>query len=151
MSTWIVVANRTGARIVERSTSPMELLLVREFENARGRRQDSELNSDAPGLAFASAGSGGGHPMASEESAHDHVARTFAQELGQSLERDRMEHRFNRLVLVAEPRFLGFLREALPLHTATLVEDTITKDLAMLDLPALAQHLQPYVLNSHTA
>lgn len=151
MSTWIVIANRTGARVVERNTSPMELLLVKEFENSRGRRQDSELNSDAPGLSFSSAGSGGGHPMTSEESAHDHVARAFAQELGQELERERVAHRFTRLVLVAEPRFLGFLREALPLHTATLVDQTITKDLAMLELPELAQHLQPYVLNSHTA
>ena len=147
--TWIVIAHRTGARIVERSGEPLALAMVREVTHEEGRKHSGELDTDSPGMAFSRVGSGGGHPMATEETAHDHVAKVFAKRLADELGRDRNEHRFDKLVLVAEPRFLGFLREALDEQTASLVTGTVTKDLAKVELKDLGEHLSPWVHNSY--
>lgn len=39
--------------------------------------------------------------------------RTFAKEVGRYLDRARNEHRYDQLVLVAPPKFLGALRKEL--------------------------------------
>jgi protein required for attachment to host cells len=79
--------------------------------------------------------------MSPEQSAHDHVATTFARELADVLRQGRNDHRFTKLVLVAEPRFLGMLREALDDTTAGMVAGTVTKDLANVALQDLPAHL----------
>lgn len=147
--TWIVIASRTGARIVERTGEPLSLALVKEFTHEEGRKHTGELDTDSPGMAFSSVGGGGGHPMPTEETAHDHVAKVFAKRLADDLSHDRYEHRYDHLVLVAEPRFLGFLRDALDKQTAAMVSDSVTKDLANVAIKDLAEHLSPWVHNSY--
>lgn len=87
--------------------------------------------------------------MPKAESAHDHAAKAFAHTLADKLDKARNEHRYGQLVLVAEPRFLGMLREALDKGTAALVSTTVNKDLANLELEDLAEHLRPFISNSH--
>jgi protein required for attachment to host cells len=54
----------------------------------------------------------------------------------------RTLHAFGKLVLVAEPRFLGMLRAALDPHTAALVVKTVHKDLPGVSEKDLASHLE---------
>jgi protein required for attachment to host cells len=139
MSTWIVVAHRAGARIIEHTRSGLQL--VSEIEHAAGRLKDNEMGSDRPGRAFSSAGTGRS-AYSPRETAHDHAAHTFANELAQTLRAARNEHRFERLVLVAEPRFLGMLRGALDDATAALIHDEVHKDLAHVPLHDFQSHLR---------
>jgi len=139
MSTWIVVGHRAGARIVEHTRSGLKL--VSEIDHAAGRLKDSEMGSDRPGRAFSSAGTGRS-AYSPHESAHDHAAKTFANQLAETLRAARNEHRFERLVLVAEPGFLGMLRGALDTATAALVHDEAHKDLAHVPLHDLQSHLR---------
>jgi len=56
--------------------------------------------------------------------------RTFAREVGRYLDRARLDHRFDQLVLVAPPKFLGVLRKELDKEVEKLVADELPKDLA---------------------
>jgi protein required for attachment to host cells len=135
---WILIANRTGARLVEKQGS--EFALLESFNHEQGRKRDREIDSDRHGRSFDRMGANR-HAYSNEESAHEHDARGFARELAERLGAQRTQHRFERLVLVAEPRFLGYLREALDDATKKTVIASVPKDLAEVALRELPGHL----------
>jgi protein required for attachment to host cells len=140
MRTWIVVAHRAGARILEQPAPGRPLELVEELDNAAGRLRNSEIDADRPGRAFDRFG-GGRHAMEREESPHDRAAADFARKLADRVRAGRTDHSYGQVVLVAEPRFLGLLRGALDQPTADLVSGTIAKDLARVEVRDLGPHL----------
>jgi protein required for attachment to host cells len=147
-ATWVIVSHRAGARILEHKSA--KLSLVSEIDHEAGRLKDGEINTDRPGRSY-DRGNGGGNErgaagpqrsaMSTEESAHEHVANMFARELADVLRQGRNDHRYARLVLVAEPRFLGMLRNALDDTTAGMVAATVGKDLAQVPLQELPGYL----------
>jgi protein required for attachment to host cells len=141
--TWVVICHRAGARIVEHRGQ--SLRLVSEVAHDSGRLKDRQINSDRPGRAHDRAGTGR-HAFGVEDSTHEHDASNFAREIADLLYAGRNEKRFARLVLVAEPRFLGLLRQALDHVTASLVSGTLSKDLAHVPLHDLSAHLRDVVL-----
>lgn len=143
-ATWVVVAHQAGARFFERTfeSEGKPLLLVRELEHAEGRKKNSELDSDRAGESFTGMrGNTGRRAMGREESAHEHLAATFAKKIAHELDSARKANQIDQLILVAEPRFLGVLKGALDTHTARLVKTTLTKDLGAIDNAHLAPHL----------
>ena len=140
-STWVVVAHRAGARILEHRGPGKGLSLLRQLDHAEGRLRSGELITDRPGRGSDRAGSGS-HAMSTEVSAHEHLAGVFARELAGVIDSARSDNRFRDVVLVAEPRFLGLLRGALDGVTATTVAGTVSKDLAHLEVRDLAPHLE---------
>ncbi len=56
-----------------------------------------------------------------------------------------MDHAYQHLVLVAEPRFLGQLREALDEQVSRHVVATVDKDYAQLDERDLLDRLAPHL------
>ncbi len=140
--TWIVVGHRAGARILEHKGPGKGLRLVSDLEHEQGRLKDGEINTDRPGTSFSSGSGPRRHPMPTEETAHDHLAASFAGQLGEILSTGRTEHRFDQLVLVAEPGFLGMLHGKLDGPTAALVKDTLGKDLARVPIHELGPHLE---------
>jgi protein required for attachment to host cells len=143
MLTWVVIAHRSGARVLEHRGHTLQL--VAELSHGVGRKKDREINSDRPGRAQ-DRGGPGGHAMGAEDSAHDHVALNFAREIATLLCTGRNNQRFGRLVLVAEPRFLGMLRGELDHVTGSMVGATLGKDLAHVSIAALPGHLKGVVL-----
>lgn len=135
---WILIANRTGARLVDKQGSNLTLLETIVHEAGRARNRD--LKSDRHGRSFDRVG-GGRHALETSEAPHEHDARTFARALADRLHSEHMNHRFERLVLVAEPHFLGYLREALDAASARCVVASVTKDLSEVPLHELAGHL----------
>jgi protein required for attachment to host cells len=135
---WILIANRTGARIVDKQGR--DLSLVQELEHSRGRLRDREVDSDRQGRSSARVGSAR-HALSPAESPHEHDARAFARVLADALRQGRLGGHYERLILVAEPRFLGLVRQALDDVTARLVSATVPKDLAQMELRELAAHL----------
>jgi protein required for attachment to host cells len=79
------------------------------------------------------------------ESAHEHTARTFAKELADIVDRGRTDGRFGRVVLVAEPHFLGLLRGSLSTEVTKMVEASVSKDLANVAIRDLGPHLEGVV------
>ena len=111
--TWILVAHRSGARLFENRGPGKGLDFLRNLDNPAGKLKNQEINSDKPGRSFDRRGRGG-HAYASEQDPVAHVAQHFAKQLAELLNEGRVEQRYQRLVLVADPRFLGLLRESLP-------------------------------------
>jgi protein required for attachment to host cells len=142
-TTWVVVAHQAGARIMEhRSGFGRNLTFVSETRNPDGRKRNREIDSDRAGETFTAArGMTGRRAMHHEQTAHERVADNFARELADQIDRGRMEHRFEELILVAEPHFLGRLRHALTAPSLHKVKAAVTKDLAGVSWNDVAGHI----------
>ena len=68
-------------------------------------------------------------------------AQEFAHHLAEILNKGRNDHAYQKLILVAEPGFLGDLSGALDKNTSALVEKTVGKDLMHVGENELPQHL----------
>jgi len=143
-NTWILVAHRGGARLFENQGPGKGLALLEDVPNPDGRLKNGEINSDRPGRAFDSMG-GARHSMSKEQEPTDRIAQRFAKELGTKLTQGRVQNRFGRLMLVAEPRFLGELRAHLDPSTAAMVSATLDKDLAGVNERELPGYLDEIV------
>ena len=139
-NTWIVTANRSGATLFETEGKGKPIRRLQDIPHPKGRLQNKDIDADKPGRAFDSLGQGR-HGMSTEHEATEEVAMEFARILAELLNKGRTTHAYGKLVLVAEPRFLGVLRAALEPHTAALVVKTVHKDLPEVSEQELASHL----------
>lgn len=142
-TTWVVVAHQTGARFMEhRPGYGHHLLQVAELQNPDGRKRNRELESDRAGESGSgSRGAGGRRGLKHEQTAHQHVVETFVHEIADELKKARATGMFGQLILVAEPKLLGLLRDALDSATAQKVVSSVTKDLAAVPPRGIAQHI----------
>jgi protein required for attachment to host cells len=108
----------------------------------RGRLKAREIDSDRRGRDFASGG--GRHAFSHEESPTEHVARELAIHLASDLDRARANGEFDEVALIAPPRMLGCLRDALSAPTRELVYAELAKDIEQLDAMDLRKHLDQF-------
>jgi protein required for attachment to host cells len=138
---WVVVADASRARIFETRALGRGLKEVEEFANPAGRAHSNDLLADAGGRTYANAGGRQGKTEPrSDPVAHE--VEVFAKRLADRIEQGRVERRFDRLCLVAPPRFLGLLREKCGREAVKLVEFELAKDLCQLDVVAIDAHLR---------
>ena len=143
--TWILVAHRGGARLFENKGPGKGLELLQTVDHPAGKLKNKDIDTDQPGRGNDRFGPGR-HAYSNEHPSTVHVAEQFAKQLSTLLEDGRSHHRYGRLVLVAEPRFLGNLRAALSTQTAALITGTLDKDLGGTDTRELPRHLDGVVL-----
>ncbi len=140
--TWILVAHEAGARVFENLGPGKGLDLVETIEHPEGRARDRDIDSDRPGRSFRKdMGDPRRAAMSRSEGPHDRVVADFARALADKLRHARVANRYQRLVLVAPPRFLGLLRSSLDAPTAQLVAGSVHKDLASSKEAELIKHL----------
>lgn len=128
-TTWIIAADESRARVLQVAGREQRLIEIEDMINPEGRQQDRELQTDAePRFS----GRPGGGPASDRETqgAVEHSARVFAREVGRYLDKARNEHRFDELVLVAPPKFLGTLRKELGKEVEKMVAEELPKDLS---------------------
>jgi protein required for attachment to host cells len=128
--TWIVVAHRGGARLVEEREDGFKVIETLDFPE--GREGPRSNPSGEPSQR-------GTEPR---DSARAHAASVFASQLATRLEQGRNARSFRELVLIAPPQFLGTLRRALDTTTASLVRGTLDKDLGGLNDRELLKRLE---------
>lgn len=143
--TWILVADSTRARIFTADTPSSPLEEIEDFSHAEGRLHDREITTDLPGK-IKSVG-GGGHAFEQPTDPKKHEADTFAHHLAQYLEDAHNTNRFEQLLIVAGPAFLGLLRNQLPEQIKKLVRFELDKELTMLSIADIRQHLPSYLPN----
>jgi len=139
-STWVVVADRSAARIFKAATPTGGLDELESLVHPEGRMRAQDLTSDLPGRAFDSKGKGR-HAMESEVGPRAHEAIAFARELAGRMAAARSRGEIERLVLVAAPEFLGLLREALGGGTRRLVEAEFALNLVKMTPAAIRSRL----------
>lgn len=139
--TWILVADRSRARLLSLD-SDENLVKQREcFSNAEGRMRSRELDSDRPPTTHDRFGHGR-HAVEPHTSSAQKVADRFAQQLRDALEIGRSEHAFDELVLIAPPRFLGTLNHAMGPHLRERVALQIAKELTGADEHRILSHIE---------
>jgi protein required for attachment to host cells len=142
----VVVADQAEASFFDALSYGKPLRLAGELRDPSARLHDRDFNSDRPGRTVArSLGpgrSGARHAVTPERTPRKRAADLFARRITAQLERDRRLRRFDRLVLIAGPSFLGHLRAALPAALSRCVADTVVKDLAPVGATDLRRYLK---------
>lgn len=136
--TWIVVMDRTGARLFERVARRDTLSLIKEWEHPEGNFQEGELTSDRPGVGRMNSREYRGNVLTAAACAKEETLKDFCAEVGDFLDTKRMEDSFDDLVLIAEPHTLGKLKAALDKQVARAIVLTLDKDFAWMktrDIP----------------
>lgn len=141
-TTWILVAHDAGARLFENNGPNKGIQQVEAVEHPEGRERDRDLTSDRPGRSFRkNSGDPRRAAMSQSVGPHERAVSAFAKSLSEKLKAARVQNRFERLVLVAPPKFLGVLRSSLDGPTSQLVVGSIDKDLANSSEAELVKHL----------
>lgn len=140
-TTWILVANRSGASLFESNWPGESMRRLQDIPHPKGRLQNREIDSDKPGRSFDSVGEAR-HSMGKEHDASEKVAQQFARELAELLNKGRTTNAYDKLILMAEPKFLGLLRAALDSNTAALVVQTVNKELLEVSQEDVASYLK---------
>ena len=137
-TTWIIAADSSRARILQVTDRGQRLAEIDDLLNPEGRADDRELTTDARPRFHGSSGPANDRE---ETSAAEHATELFAKRVGDYLDKARSAHRYDRLHLVAPPRFLGQLRKALGKEVQKLVSEELPKDLSWLSARELEARL----------
>lgn len=139
---WVVVASSTRCRIFTQRKHSSPLKQIEELDHPEGRLRGRDLTSDRPGRGFDSAGNGR-HAMGQHVDPVEQENIRFAKTVATAIDDARKKDRFGRLVLVADPRFLGHLRQGLSPATRHLLTTELHKNLADAD-PRSIRDALPY-------
>ncbi len=142
--TWIVVADSSRARLFTAETPTSGLQELEDLQHVQSRLHDQELTTDLPGKHGNDAGMGA-HGYEPKVTPTDEEAIRFAKELAQELYRAFHEHKFEQLILVAAPKFLGHLRNALDKNVKKVISFELAKDLTSEKPEDIRKHLPEYL------
>jgi protein required for attachment to host cells len=124
---WIVVADKHRCRIFQQTSRNGSLEELADLVAPATRLKNQDINTDRHGHAFDSGGQGR-HAMGSSVEPVEQEAIRFAKEVAAKLEAGRQQNSFTRLYVVAEPRFLGYLRQNYSRPLKDTIEAEIDKD-----------------------
>ena len=137
---WILVADSSRARFFDANrkfSAPGEFEFsefseVNDLVNSWGRAKNQDINTDKPGRMADRTGRGGSGAQRSavggREEPKETEAKAFAQRVADELEEKLNENAYDELVLVAAPKFLGMLRDAIGAQVKGAVIEEISKD-----------------------
>ena len=137
-TTWIIAADSSRARILQVTDRDEHLEEIEDLLNPEGRVHDRELISDAQPRFHGTRGPGSDRE---EPSAADHATDLFAKRVADYLDKARTAQRYDRLHLIAAPKFLGQLRKELGKEVQKLVAEELPKDLSGFNAREIEQSL----------
>ena len=140
-ATWILSANRSSASLFESDWPGKSMRRIQDIPHPQGRMQNQDIDTDKPGRVFDSFGEGR-HSTSPKQEPTEHIAQQFALELAEMLNKGRLTNAYDKLVLIAEPKFLGVLRAALDKNTESLVIQTVNKELLDVKEDELSEYLK---------
>jgi protein required for attachment to host cells len=139
-STWVLVADRARARLFKLVGEGSQLDELRSFANPEARTPTAEMVRDRKPRTQESMGSAR-HAIEPHTTLEETISERFARELEAVLEEGRVQHRYERLVLVAPPGFLGTLNQALGKQVLGHVVLEVNKDLCAMPPHEIHAHL----------
>jgi protein required for attachment to host cells len=127
MNIRIVVADERQVNFFDTAALNSPLAAKGSMHNPIAGLKDQDLETDREGRRFGGT-AGHHHGVDGERSTERHELTRFAKEVGQRIEAGRVNHEFDRLILVAPPRMLGLLRQSLPDTSRSLLAAEVAKD-----------------------
>ena len=143
-TTWILVCDGARRRILVNRGRGTGLSEIDSAEDRDARLPTRALGSDRPGRTHDSSGEGR-HAMAPPVDWHRFEKKRFAKEMAAMVNTAALENKFERVILVAPPRVLGDLRQALNGHATAKVTGEIGKDLTQVAVHDLGPYLSHLV------
>jgi len=154
-TTWVIAADSNRARVFELSDSGHKLREIEDMLNPEARQMEREQVTDAGGR-FGQGGQGGeggpgnlgpgargqAHTSEPQQSVREHEVEMFSKQLGRYLDQARNEHRFDRLRVIAAPKFLGLIRQNMSKEVEKMVEEEIPKNISGFESREVEQYLR---------
>lgn len=132
MNIRVVVADERRATFFD-VTRPTSLQEAGAVENPVAGLKDTDLETDRAGRRFGGAQGGNGaahhHGVDGERSTLKHDLTLFAKEVGRRVDADRVNHKFDKLVIVAPPKMLGLIRQSISTSLQSMIAGEVPKDL----------------------
>jgi len=142
-STWILVADNSRVRIFTADTPTSPLEEIEGIAHTEARLHDREITSDLPGKIKSSGA--GGHTFEQPTDPKKHEAEVFAHSVAQHLEEAHNANKFRQLLIIAEPSFLGLLRNQLSEQIKKLVSFELDKNITKHSAADIRQHLPEHL------
>jgi protein required for attachment to host cells len=138
---WVVVADESIAIVYARDTRSGPLRKVFSLDNEAARMKTERLISDSGGRSFDSKGKGR-HTMTSEKADPKmHAASMFAKQIAKRIGKVMNDGSCRGFALVAAPRFLGVLRDAVSVATSVEPYATVDKEVVGRDTTVIERLL----------
>jgi len=124
---WYIVASSSEA-VFYKEDRRRRFSFVERLENPGAKLKESALDSDRAGRGFSTFRGGVlRHGLEGHSNRHDTLTKRFAKEVSQYLELAYQRGDFGDLTVVAEPTFLGVLREKLSSNVKNCVRHEIAR------------------------
>lgn len=137
---WVLVADSSDARIYAARNLRSPLDLVATLSHQASRLHARDLGSDAPGRVHDRFGPAR-HSLDEGQQLKTTEKQRFAREIADRLAEAHRQKKFDRLVVMAGPAFLGMLRHLLSKPLAAAVIAEVPKDLVAQDVAAIQAHI----------
>lgn len=137
---WILVADKARARLFEPIEGGKKLNEVACFDNP-----DAKLHATARDRLPRTNESVGSsrHAIEPHTTLEEKSIDRFAHALGKEMESRRIQRQYDRLVLVAPPRFLGALHRLFDKPLRDCVAAEVSADLTTWPVERILEHLSP--------
>lgn len=138
--TWVLVADAAKARLFELPGKGANLTEIACYAHPNGRAPGCHpVHGRLPRTQESMNASR--HAIEPRTTLKDKHAKEFADTLSDIVQHGRLEGRYDELVLIAPPRFLGTLHECLDEQTLKHVVGELDNDLVTLSPAELRSHL----------
>jgi len=146
-TTWILAADGTRARFFE-SLDGKEVHELDDMINAHGRDAKRDINTDREGSWHGGGTAGSklaGHAYEKDVDPLKHEETRFAQDIGEFLDKASMEHKFDKLCVIAPPEFMGRLRENMGQHARDAIKEELVKDITWFSEAEVEKYVQQHI------
>lgn len=137
----IVACSQAGARFWKSTARFGDWKLLAEIDNEMAGRREADYASDRPGRAFDIVGKGR-HALSQSESGKNHQTLVFARQCADYLNKAIANSEVNKLVILAAPAFLGYLRSELSNAALASVAHTDARNLVDLDEKEIKKYFE---------
>lgn len=152
--TWVLIADGSRARLFENARRDEPLHQLESFLNADARLPGRQLTTGRLPTVNESMGYSR-HSIEPHTTLREKQMAGFAKELADALERGRTARRYDRLILVAPPKFLGALHDCFDKPLRNCVIGELRRDITTLSEPEIhervARLLEPAARHSRIA
>jgi protein required for attachment to host cells len=142
-STWILVADSSRARIFVADT-PSTIQEIEDFTHTEGRLHEQDMTSDLPGKGTGVAGAGR-HAYQDQIDPKEQETINFAKSIANHLDEEHTINKFERLMIISDPSFLGELRKQLSTQSRNAVCFELDKNITTHSVDDIRKHLPEHL------
>ncbi|GIX42248.1 MAG: hypothetical protein KatS3mg129_1981 [Leptospiraceae bacterium] len=141
---WIVIADRSKARIFEYQGPGKPFKLIDKLEHPEGRLKGKDYTDDQEGETFDRVGYGR-HKMEPASDPREEENKRFAGEICDYLKHAKAENKFDVLYIASGPAFLGYIKEKMDSNLNKNVQAWISKNLAHIEDREVHEYFKDYM------